>query len=155
MMDVFACAGSVFGFFLLLAFLLGWRYINYRESLALAEKGLLKPDHKWSFWSENIFNWRLGVIITGLGLAITLGFWPLGAGYQPHFFLGLNPWMLFGFLPLFFGLSLILIHIISNTPKSVGTTPIPQTNSAAPLSSPSLETTLAPEPMPEPPTAEV
>lgn len=108
MSDLIPCFGItgslaiIFGFF---AFL---RYMNYRETIALAEKGLTRPEPKPS---GRLLRW--GIAITALGLAVSLGLYPLGfsAGYDYPLHLG--PWMLGGLIPLFLGLSLILLHFLT------------------------------------------
>ena len=101
----FAILGSLTIIFGFLAFL---RYMNYRETLALAEKGLARPEGKPG---SGLLRW--GILITALGLALTVGLYPIGfsAGYEYPFHLG--PWMLGGFVPLFLGLGLILLHVLT------------------------------------------
>jgi hypothetical protein len=67
-----------------------------------------------------------GLVLTGVGIGLTLALWPIGwiansaAGESGvHFPLGLGPWMLAGFIPLFVGLALILAHIISQPERNV------------------------------------
>jgi hypothetical protein len=103
------CCGLVF-FLILFVFLAVWRYLQYRETLALAEKGLLKMEGGRVDTRSNGKNTlRWGVVIASLGVALTIGLWPIG--FYSDYPLGLSPWMLFGFIPLFFGLGLILIHV--------------------------------------------
>ncbi len=92
----------IFGFF---AFL---RYMNYRETLALAEKGLTKPESKSS---KGLLRW--GILVTALGFALTLGLYFIGFGSADVYPLHLGPWMLGGFVPLFLGIGLILIHVLT------------------------------------------
>jgi len=92
----------VFGF---LAFL---RYMNYKETLALAEKGLAKPEKKSS---KSFLRW--GIIITALGFALTIGLYAIGFDSPANYPLHLGPWMLGGFVPLFLGIGLILLHILT------------------------------------------
>lgn len=92
----------IFGFF---AFL---RYMNYRETLALAEKGLSRPEGKPG---SGLLRW--GILITALGLALTVGLYPIGFSAGYNYPLHLGPWMLGGFIPLFLGLSLILLHVLT------------------------------------------
>jgi hypothetical protein len=110
------CCGVVF-FIILFGFLAIWRYLQYRETLALAEKGLLKPDSPSGSNpnpnGKGTLRW--GVITASLGLALTLGLWPLGI--NSHYPFGLGPWMIGGFIPLFFGLGLILIYILTKNDK--------------------------------------
>jgi hypothetical protein len=99
----FAC------FFVFLAVM---RYLQYRETLALAERGLIKAiNGKPESRDEGKGSFRWGVVIASLGLALTLGLWPLGI--NTDYWLGIGPWMLGGFLPLFFGLGLILIYVVT------------------------------------------
>jgi hypothetical protein len=67
-----------------------------------------------------------GFVLTGVGLGLTLALWPIGwiansaSGESGvHFPLGLGPWMLAGFIPLFVGLALILVHVISQPERGV------------------------------------
>lgn len=110
------CAGSILFFVLLFGFILMMRYLSYKETLALAEKGLVRPQRERN-GSRAALIW--GVIIAAIGLALTLGLWPLGLmGFGPNSFpLGLGPWMLIGFIPLFFGLGLILVHVLTRENK--------------------------------------
>jgi len=86
------------------------RYISYRETLALAEKGLSRPERNQD--GKNAL--RLGIIITAIGVALCLGLYPLGANFSDIYPYGLGPWMLLGFVPLFVGLALILIYVLTN-----------------------------------------
>lgn len=111
----FVC-GIVF-FVLLFGFLGLWRYLQYRETISLAEKGLLKPatNGKGEAQGNGLGTLRWGVVIASLGLALTLGLWPLGI--NTTYFLGIGPWMIGGFLPLFFGLGLILVYVVTREDK--------------------------------------
>jgi hypothetical protein len=84
------------------------RYINYRETLALAEKGLVRSQRQ----SDGKEALRWGIVITAVGLALCVGLWPIG--FLPGvdiYPLGFGPWMLIGLVPTFFGLALILISL--------------------------------------------
>ncbi len=117
-MDVFICMGVVAFFLLLFGFLLAWRYFNYLELKALAEKGLVKPQ-KSSASGKNQPMLIWGIIITGLGVALSLGLLPVGrTGTGSVYPFGLGPWMLFGYVPLFFGLSLILVGVLTRNGKT-------------------------------------
>jgi Domain of unknown function (DUF6249) len=97
-----------FGFF---AFL---RYLSYRETLALAEKGLVRPRRGNG---KDALRW--GIAITMIGIALCVGLWPLGmrGSLLGEFPLGMGPWMLFGLVPTFFGLGLILIYVLTREVK--------------------------------------
>jgi hypothetical protein len=105
------CCGLLF-FVVLFAFLAIWRWVQYRETLALAERGLLNVEGgrlEKGGNGKNALRW--GVVIASLGLALTVGLWPLGI--YSSYPLGLGPWMIGAFIPLFFGLGLILIYILT------------------------------------------
>lgn len=108
MNDIFPCLGFLGALAIIFGFLAFLRYMNYRETIILAEKGLSRPERK----KENgLLRW--GLLITALGLALSIGLYPIGfsAGYD--YPLGLGPWMLGGFVPLFLGLALILSHFLT------------------------------------------
>ena len=86
----------IFGFIALM------RYISYRETLALAEKGLVKPAKVQSN-GKNALRW--GIVIASIGLAVLIGVFPVG-----------GPVLLVGLLPTFFGLGLILIYVLTREP---------------------------------------
>ncbi len=112
------CCGIVF-FIVLFGFLALWRYLQFRETIALAEKGLLKPDMSRTESRANgkgALRW--GVVISSLGLALTVGLWPLGI--NSTYPLGLGPWMIGAFIPLFFGLGLILIYVLTKNEDKTG-----------------------------------
>ena len=101
-LGVVAIVVVIFGF---LAFL---RYMNYKETLALAEKGLTKPASKSG---KGLLRW--GIVLSSLGLALTLGLYLIGFNSPNDYPLHLGPWMLGGFVPLFLGLGLILLHFLT------------------------------------------
>jgi hypothetical protein len=82
--------------------------MNYKETLALAEKGLTKPESKSN---KRLLRW--GIVITALGFALTLGLYTIGFASADNYPLHLGPWMLGGFVPLFLGLGLILLHYLT------------------------------------------
>ncbi len=92
--------------FLLVAFM---RFLRYRETMALAEHGLLREVmDRPRGGGQGMLRW--GIILTALGTALSCGLWPIGFAVGGGFPLGFGPWMLVGFLPLSFGLALLLIH---------------------------------------------
>lgn len=95
----------VFGFFAYL------RYLRYKETLALAEKGLLRPVDGGN--GKGTLRW--GIVITALGAALCLGLYPFGWLMDNNVFpLNFGPWMLFGLIPTFFGLALIFIYLVTS-----------------------------------------
>jgi hypothetical protein len=106
--DLVPCISVVSVLLVIFGFLAFLRYMNYRETIALAEKGLTRPETKNS---KGFLRW--GIIITGLGLALSLGLYPIGFSTGNGYPLHLGPWMLGGFVPLFLGLGLLLLHFLT------------------------------------------
>jgi hypothetical protein len=52
-------------------------------------------------------------VITSLGLALTIGLYLAGFASADEYPLHLGPWMLGGFVPLFLGLGLVLLHYLT------------------------------------------
>ena len=106
--DFVPCISIVSVLLVIFGFLAFLRYMNYRETLALAEKGLTKPETKSN---KGLLRW--GIVITALGLALTIGLYLVGFASSDRYPLHLGPWMLGGFVPLFLGLGLILLHYLT------------------------------------------
>lgn len=114
-MDAFIpCAGSLAFVGLVFGFILLMRFMAYKETLALAEKGLVKPVRNGGN-GKGALIW--GIIFAAIGVALLLGLWPLGLMFGSNAPLGFGPWMLAGLLPLFFGLALVLIHVLTHEKK--------------------------------------
>jgi hypothetical protein len=109
-------------FFIIFGFATLMRYFRYKETVALAERGLLRESRKHR--SRNTL--RTGIIVTSIGLALSCGLMPIGfLVYKPStlplgFF---GPWMLVGLLPTFFGLGLIVIHALNGNEEYTALTP--------------------------------
>ncbi|MBI3965656.1 MAG: hypothetical protein HY329_08475 [Chloroflexi bacterium] len=104
------------GFWILaFGFVVALRYMSHRERMALIERGLYDPVALRSTGNgRGALRW--GIAISLLGVAISLSVYPIG--FMPgsgaeRLPLRIGPWMLIGFLPLFFGLSLILSHYLT------------------------------------------
>jgi hypothetical protein len=82
--------------------------MNYKETLALAEKGLAKPEARSA---KGFLRW--GILLTALGFALSLGLFFIGFDSANTYPLHLGPWMLGGFVPLFLGIGLVLIHFLT------------------------------------------
>lgn len=108
MNDLIPCLSIVSVLLVIFGFLAFLRYMNYKETLALAEKGLTKPESKSN---KNLLRW--GIVLTSLGFALSLGLYFFGFDSAYNYPLHLGPWMLGGFVPLFLGLGLILIHYLT------------------------------------------
>ena len=111
MNDLIPCLGVIGVLAIIFGFLAFMRYMSYKETLALAEKGLTKPEVKSSS-GKGILRW--GIVITALGLALTFGLFTIGFDSANNYPLHLGPWMLGGFVPLFLGLGLVLIHYLTS-----------------------------------------
>jgi hypothetical protein len=112
--EIFVVCGSLGFFIILFGFIAVMRYLSYRETLALAEKGLVRPERARGDGKGSL---RWGVIITAVGVALCLGLWPIGLVGRSTFPLGFGPWMLAGLIPTFFGLALILIYVLTREEK--------------------------------------
>jgi hypothetical protein len=108
MSDLIPCLSIVSVLLVIFGFLAFLRYMNYKETLALAEKGLMKPESKSN---KNLLRW--GIVITTIGFALTLGLYAIGFASAENYPLHLGPWMLGGFVPLFLGIGLVLVHYLT------------------------------------------
>ncbi len=108
MNDIIPCLGVVGVLTIIFGFLAFMRYMNYKETIALAEKGLTRPETKSG---KGLLRW--GIVISAIGFALSLGLYPLGFDSGNNYPLHLGPWMLGGFVPLFLGLGLILLHYLT------------------------------------------
>lgn len=112
---ILACVG-IFGLFvLLLGFILLMRYMNYREKMNLAEKGMYVPEEPKKKPKKGLL--IAGLIITFIGILATIIFWVFGvsvtgSGMGNYFPFGFGPWMLLGLFPLLLGLILLLIFVL-------------------------------------------
>ena len=102
------CLGVVAILVVIFGFLAFMRYMNYKETIALAEKGLTRPEARSG---KGLLRW--GIVITAIGFAFSLGLYPIGYDSGNNYPLHLGPWMLGGFVPLFLGLSLVLLHYLT------------------------------------------
>ena len=106
--DLVPCLSIVSVLLVIFGFLAFLRYMRYRETLALAEKGLTRPETRSG---KGFLRW--GILITALGFALTVGLYLIGFDSADNYPLHLGPWMLGGFVPLFLGIGLILIHVLT------------------------------------------
>jgi hypothetical protein len=138
----------------ILGFILLSRYLKYRETLTMIEHGITPPapppvmmqsmppmpamrqrppvvvvNRGQGGAGRGTLIW--GLVLSGVGLALTLALWPIGfiansaSGNTVDFPLGLGPWMLAGFVPLFVGLALTLAYVIMRPER--GNDPQPPT----------------------------
>jgi hypothetical protein len=122
MSDIIPCFALLAFLVPVFALIVIMRYINYRETLALAEKGLVRPQKQTD--GKDTLRW--GIVITAVGLALCVGLWPIGLLPGGDAYpLGLGPWMLIGIVPTFFGLALILIYVLTYDRQKPVTPPSP------------------------------
>jgi hypothetical protein len=103
-----------------LSFLSLRRYLEHRERMAMIARGITPPEERHRSLSQPMFIRRAGVLQGGLitamvGLALTLGLYPIGF-YVPPSLVGpyhLGPWLLAGLIPLAVGGALILGHYLT------------------------------------------
>jgi hypothetical protein len=118
---IIVCGATVFfGTMMLILFgFFGYlRWLRYKETVLLAEKGLLRPEPNHGKGKGTL---RWGIVITALGMALCLGLYPIGyliSGIGAEFPLRFGPWMLFGLIPTFFGLALVLIYYLTGGGKN-------------------------------------
>ena len=108
MNDIIPCLGVVGSLAIIFGFLAFLRYVNYKETITLAEKGLSRPE---SNSNKRLLRW--GIIVTAIGLALTFGLYTIGFDSADIYPLHLGPWMLGGFVPLFLGIGLVLLHYLT------------------------------------------
>ena len=104
------CLGSIVFFVILCSFFIILRYLNYKETLALAEKGLVRPLKSDAKDRSGTGILLTGVVLTAIGFAVSLSLLSQGFG----------TWMIYGLVPLFIGLGLILVYILTREPKRKG-----------------------------------
>ena len=102
---VFPCLFGVSVFLIVFGFFAFLRFLKYKETLALAEKGLVYPERR-----NGKDSLRWGIVITAVGLALILGLLPVA-------WRGMWPFLLFGLIPTFFGLALVLIYVLTYEKK--------------------------------------
>jgi hypothetical protein len=103
-----------------LSFLSLRRYLEHRERMAMIARGITPPDKRRNTLPRPLLIRRTGVLQGGLitamvGLALTLGLYPIGF-YVPPSLVGpyhLGPWLLAGLIPLGVGSALILGHYLT------------------------------------------
>ena len=108
MNDVYLCLAAVAALAIIFGFFAFLRYMNYKETITLAEKGLPRPEGNTG---KGLLRW--GIINIALGSTLTIGLFFVGSGSETNYPLGLGPWMLAGLVPLFLGLALTLIYYLT------------------------------------------
>ncbi len=120
--------GWLLVFIVFMSFLSLRRYLEHRERMAMIARGITPPDKRRNSLTRPLLMRRTGVLQGGLitamvGLALTLGLYPIGF-YVPPSLAGpyhIGPWLLAGLVPLAVGGALILGHYL--TPGRLVETP--------------------------------
>ena len=113
---------ALLGWLVALAIFLGFiallRYIDHRERMALIAKGI-NPNRPRRL-RRGVGILRAGLIIAMVGLALTIGLYPLGYMLPASFTstpLHVGPWLLPGLIPLAVGSALVIsFYLIQDTP---------------------------------------
>ena len=98
----------IFG--VILGFIAFMRYLRYRETVELAERGMLHPRHRRQQRNKIGRGVRVGIVISAVGMALTCGLFTIG--FEPGNSI-IGPWLLGGLIPLSVGGALILIGWIN------------------------------------------
>jgi hypothetical protein len=114
--------GWVIGLIVILGFVLGMRYIRYRETMTLAEKGLspddisrvtgrpTRSDVSYDGRPRGTGDLIGGMITTAVGFLLLIVLLPIGFVADTGFPMGFGPWLIGGLVPMFVGLALIVTH---------------------------------------------
>jgi sterol desaturase/sphingolipid hydroxylase (fatty acid hydroxylase superfamily) len=87
---------------------------EHKVTMAMIEKGIFEAPQPVTKPKNGKNTLRWGIVVSFLGLALTLGLYPFGAMVtEVEFPLGFGPWMLIGLIPMFFGLSLIVVYYVT------------------------------------------
>ncbi len=75
------------------------RYLKYKETIALAERGLLRESRK----RRNRDSLRWGILISFVGFGLTIGLFLFATG----------PAVILGLVPAFFGMGLMTVYYLN------------------------------------------
>src|SRR5438876_3692095 len=102
-----------FGFIVML------RYLHHRETMAMISHGINPERQHRQRRSRGML--RAGLIITMVGLALTIGLYPVGFFLPPTFAtpFHLGPWLLPGLIPLGVGIALIGSYYLEQNSQTI------------------------------------
>ena len=116
--------GWLIALILFLGFIILLRYMQYRERIALLTHGINPNELRRQRRNQGIL--RAGLITMMVGVALTIGLYPLGFLLPGTFSsapLHLGPWLLPGLIPLGVGLALLCSYYLeSNGQNSIDET---------------------------------
>lgn len=111
-----------------LGFIVLLRYIDHRERMALISRGFHPDRLRSSRKGAGVL--RAGLIILMVGLALTVGLYPIGFLLPPSYVIPFRagPWLLPGLIPLGVGVALIISYYLTpETPPPDPPAEVPQT----------------------------
>ncbi len=98
-----------------LGFIVLLRYIDHRERMAMINRGI-DPNRLRRGRRRGIGVLRAGLIIVMVGLALTLGLYPIGFMIPPTYLsapLHIGPWLLPGLIPFGVGSALVISYYLA------------------------------------------
>jgi formate hydrogenlyase subunit 3/multisubunit Na+/H+ antiporter MnhD subunit len=111
--------GWLIALVLFLGFIILLRYLQYRERIALLTHGINPNQLRRQRRNQGIL--RAGLITMAVGVALTIGLYPLGFLLPSTFStapLHLGPWLLPGLIPLGVGLALMCSYYLESNVQS-------------------------------------
>lgn len=108
-----ALLGWLIALVIFLGFISLLRYIDHRERMALIARGITPSRPRRLRRGAGLL--RAGLIITMVGLALTIGLYPLGYMLPSAFTstpLHVGPWLLPGLIPLGVGVALVISYYL-------------------------------------------
>ncbi len=115
---ILVLAGWLLAMAIFFSFIVALRYLHHREKMALISKGINPEGSRRQRRSRGIL--RAGLITTMVGLALTVGLYPVGF-FLPSVLatpLHLGPWLLPGLIPLGVGLALIFSYYLEQNAQT-------------------------------------
>ena len=102
-----------FAVVIFLGFIVLLRYIDHRERMAMISRGLNPGRLRWRRKGNGVL--RAGLITFMIGLALTVGLYPVGHMLPASFtsLLGVGPWLLPGLIPLGVGGALVVSYYLT------------------------------------------
>ncbi|HEY1352483.1 MAG TPA: DUF6249 domain-containing protein [Ktedonobacteraceae bacterium] len=97
-----------------LGFIVLLRYIDHRERMAMISRGI--DPHRWRPKRRSTGVLRAGLITFMVGLALTVGLYPIGFLIPPTYTIPFRagPWLLPGLIPLGVGSALIISYYLQD-----------------------------------------
>lgn len=117
---IIVCGANLF-FGSILGFIGYLRYLKHKETIALAQHGIVDMRASTKQPKVNPQAIRSGVITMAVGIALCIGLYPIGWIAMPgELPLNLGPWMLAGLVPFFVGLAIVVSHYLPGIQELMG-----------------------------------